>query len=235
VKDLAFNSAASCDWADALRNGNLQRAWEISDQSLHEYCLSGAIKHTGARHFQRIWRGEDLRNKRVLVRCYHGLGDTIQFIRFARALRTIARQVLVWGQPELFSLLRQVDGVDEVFPLHDGTPEFPYDVDIEVMELAHALRVTPEFVSSRVPYLLLDGSELRPPASPASPIKIGLVWEVGNWDRRRCVPPHMLARFTQDLAFDCFRFSKVRVAGGRPPFPPRILPCPISNPWRQRS
>jgi hypothetical protein len=71
-------------------------------------------------------------------------------------LRTIARQVLVWAQPELFSLLRQVDGVDEVFPLHDGTPEFPYDVDIEVMELAHALRITPEFVSSRVPCFVLD-------------------------------------------------------------------------------
>src|SRR3954468_15056403 len=125
-----------------MQGGELQRAWQISDRSLQEYRASGAVKHSGERHQQRIWRGEDLRNKRVLVRCYHGLGDTIQFIRFAKPLREIARQVIVWAQPELVALLRQVDGVDQVFPLHDGTPDFGYDTDIEVMELAHALRVT---------------------------------------------------------------------------------------------
>ena len=111
------------------------------DRSLQEYCRSGAIKHTGERHFQRIWRGEKLDGRCVLVRCYHGLGDTIQFVRFAKPLRAIAREVLICAQPELLELLRGVEGVDQLYPLHDGTPDARYDVDIEIMELAHALRI----------------------------------------------------------------------------------------------
>jgi hypothetical protein len=173
-----------------MQGGELQRAWQISDRSLQEYRASGAVKHSGERHLQRIWRGEDLRDKRVLVRCYHGLGDTIQFVRFAKPLRLIAREVILWVQPELLDLLHGADGVDQLHPLHDGTPDFPYDVDIEIMELAHALRATPDMIASRVPYLACGSAERL---AGDSQISIGLVWEVGNWDRRRCVPARKLS------------------------------------------
>jgi predicted outer membrane protein len=187
---------AAVDWAEAVRGADLERAWEISDRSLQEYCRSGVAKHAGERHFQRIWRGEPLEDRRVLVRCYHGLGDTIQFVRFAEPLRRIARKVLLWVQPELIELLRGVDGIDGLLPLHDGTPDVDYDVDIEVMELAHALRVTSAFVSGRVPYLRVPRSSNDQSAlqAPDSPVSVGLVWEAGNWDRRRCLPPSALAR-----------------------------------------
>ena len=185
--------AADRDWTDAMRNADFERAWQISDRSLRAYCASGAIKHSGERHFQRIWRGEDLRDKRVLVRCYHGLGDTIQFIRFAKPLRAIAREVIVWAQPELLALLCQVDGIDKVFPLHEGTPDFPYDVDIEVMELAHAVRATPQLISERVPYFPQGQSRRLTQRLPSS-VSIGLVWQAGNWDDRRSVPAPMFAR-----------------------------------------
>jgi hypothetical protein len=191
-----LSSAVDGDWAEAIRSANFRRAWEIGDRSLRQYCQSGAIKHTGERHFQRIWRGETLADKRVLVRCYHGLGDTIQFVRFVRPLRNIAREVLLWVQPELLEILRGVEGIDHLYPLHEGTPDFPFDVDIEIMELAHALRVTPELTSCSVPYLPIAQVSRQPSArSTQSPaISIGLVWEAGNWDRRRCVPPHALSR-----------------------------------------
>jgi hypothetical protein len=188
-----LNSALDRDWTEAMRGADLQHAWEISDRSLREYCASGAIKHTGERHFQRIWRGEKLTGRRVLVRCYHGLGDTIQFVRFARPLRDIAREVLLWVQPELLELLRGVEGVDQLWPLHDGTPETSYDVDVEIMELAHALRVTPELISRSVPYLRPAQSLPSTRLTPDPPISVGLVWEAGNWDRRRCVPPRALS------------------------------------------
>jgi hypothetical protein len=184
------------EWTAALRSGDFEGAWRISDRSLHEYCASGAIKHSGERHLQRIWRGEDLRNQRVLVRCYHGLGDTLQFIRFAGPFRELAREVIVWAQPELLSLVRGVEGVDKAIPLHDGTPDVEYDVDIEIMELAHALRATPGVVASAVPYLRAPDKP-APSLKPAS-LSIGLVWEVGNWDKRRSVPPHLLGRLSAE-------------------------------------
>ena len=191
-------NAAAVDggWADAMRSADFLRAWEIGDRSLRQYCQSGAIKHTGERHVQRIWRGETLADRRVLVRCYHGLGDTIQFVRFAKPLRQTAREVLLWVQPELLELLRGVEGVDQLHPLHDGTPDFAFDVDIEIMELAHALRVTPELTSCRIPYLPIArcARQAYARSTKGSAISIGLVWEAGNWDRRRCVPPHALSR-----------------------------------------
>jgi hypothetical protein len=184
------------DWTSALRAGDFERAWSISDRSLHQYCASGAVKHTGERHRQRIWQGEALAGRRVLIRCYHGLGDTLQFIRFAKPLRAIAREVVVWAQPELLSLLRKVEGVDAVLPLHDGTPAVSYDVDIEVMELAHALRATPQMIASRIPYLPQPARRRR--RIPSEPFAVGLVWEAGNWDRRRSVDPKLLARLTSE-------------------------------------
>jgi hypothetical protein len=180
-----------------MRRGDLERAWELCDRNLQEFCKSGPAKHTGERHFQRIWRGEKLEDRRVLVRCYHGLGDTIQFVRFAKPLREAAREVLIWVQPELLELLGGVEGIDSLHPLHDGTPDVDYDVDIEVMELAHALRVTPEIIARWVPYLHVGQCCLSHPSTQSTrgpPISVGLIWEAGNWDRRRCVPPRMLKR-----------------------------------------
>jgi hypothetical protein len=185
-----LDSALFPAWIDALRRNDFERAWEISDQSLNEYRDCDVIRHAKERHLQRVWRGESLENKRVLVRCYHGLGDTIQFIRFAKPLREIAREVIVWGQPALIPLLRGVEGIDRLAPLHDGTPDFDFDVDIEVMELAHALRATPQLVSSRVPYLL--GGRSETPHHVPSSLSIGLVWEAGDWNRARSVPACLL-------------------------------------------
>src|SRR5205085_11298386 len=96
---------------------------------------------------------EPLRDKRVLVRCYHGLGDTIQFCRLLAPLRKTAREVILWCQGELIPLLGTLHGVDCLLPLHDGAPEVDYDVDIEIMEIAHALRVDRRHIACCFPYL----------------------------------------------------------------------------------
>ncbi len=175
-----------------MRAGDFDTAWAINDIDLRLDCSVGPPKHVGARHFQRIWRGEDLTGKNVLVRCYHGLGDTIQFIRFAKPLRQIARRVTVWVQPELVSMIAQVEGVDHAMPLHDGTPDLDFDADIEIMELAHALRATTDMISGCVPYLSPVRKRIK--RLRTSKYSVGLVWEAGSWDQRRCVPLGALAR-----------------------------------------
>ncbi|MET0221631.1 MAG: hypothetical protein ABW213_13330 [Tardiphaga sp.] len=170
-----------------MRSGDFTRAWTIADRDLARLRGSGAAKHEGPRHLQRIWRGESLAGKAVLVRCYHGLGDTIQFARFLPALKNIAREVIVWCQPPLLDLIAQAPGVDRVLPLHDGAPGVPFEVDIEIMELPHALRAGRDLVEMRAPYLTPGGA----PAGPRSFVTscdVGLVWKVGAWDKRREVP-----------------------------------------------
>jgi hypothetical protein len=181
-------------WVAAMRAGDFDRAWAINDRDLALLCQTSQPKHQGPRHLQRIWRREELRGKRVLVRCYHGLGDTIQFIRFMPSLRRIAREVLVWCQPEVLALIERVDGVDRAMPLHDGTPDVPFDVDIEIMEIPHAIRAgRSEFEMPR-PYLRLASRHRSQRRRPDGPLLIGLVWEVGDWDKRRAVPAALLKR-----------------------------------------
>jgi hypothetical protein len=172
-----------------MRAGDFERAWAISDSDLT--MLAYPPKHTGPRHLQRIWRGEELRGKDVLVRCYHGLGDTIQFLRFMRPLRDVARRVTVWCQGELLPLVERTAGVDRAFALHDGTPEVDFEVDVEIMEVPHAIRARREQVEMRAPYVSLPPAiELSLPQGLA----VGLVWEVGNWDKRRTIPPSLLGQ-----------------------------------------
>src|SRR5215218_6426376 len=136
-------------WLARMRAGRFAAAWRVSDEAQR---VRAEIDCSGwPRHEQFIWRGEPLAGRRVLVRCYHGLGDTIQFVRFIRPLRALARHVVVWAQPALLELVASAAGVDEVLALHDGIPDADYDVDVEIMELPHALRVTA--IPSGVPYL----------------------------------------------------------------------------------
>jgi hypothetical protein len=180
-----------------MRAGAFPRAWAITDRDLATLALSP--KHTGPRHLQRIWRGEELANKHVLVRCYHGLGDTIQFLRFMPALAAVARSVTVWCQAELLPLVMRTEGVDLAIPLHDGTPCVEFETDIEIMEVPHALRSGREAAEMRAPYLTLpdDGAGAEP-LENSSGLAVGLVWEVGAWDKRRAVPAALLRRLAGD-------------------------------------
>ena len=177
----------------AMRANDFARAWAINERDLAGRLAANRPKHEGPRHLQHIWRGEPLAGARVLVRCYHGLGDTLQFIRFAAPLRRIAREVVVWAQSELLPLVAQVDGVDHALALHDGTPDLQYDADIEVMELPFASRATHEMIR-RVPYLQAPKPQSRFARDPNDgAFHIGLVWRAGGWDERRSIDLRLLA------------------------------------------
>ena len=176
-------------WTRHMRRGDFAAAWRLSDEVLraraHLPC-----SHL-PRHEQYLWNGAAIVGGRVLVRCYHGLGDTIQFIRYAPLVRARAREVIVWAQPALLEVLRGASGVDRVLPLHDGTPEADYDVDVEIMELPHLFRSTLETIPARVPYLSCPpvAGDRREPGS----CHVGVVWQAGDWDPLRSVPLTLLA------------------------------------------
>jgi hypothetical protein len=210
------------DWTAAMRAHDFARAWEINDRDLAQRIAAGDPKHRGPRHLQHIWRGEPLAGARVLVRCYHGLGDTLQFIRFAAPLRKIAREVIVWVQPELLPLVERVEGVDRALPLHDGAPHVDYDVDIEIMELAFALRATRNMIA-RVPYLAPACGRSRLRRTDAG-IHIGLVWRAGDWDRRRSIDLRLFAPVAE-AGVHWHLLQPLTNADAPPPFATSDLSC----------
>jgi hypothetical protein len=175
-------------WMEAMRRGDFDAAW----------CVSDALRRAGRivpqrpdqpRHLQCVWDGTPVDGRRVLVRCYHGLGDTLQFVRLLPLLRERAREVVLWTQPALVELLATVDGVDRVEPMHDGAPDIARDVDVELMELPYILRLSRERIPARVPYL-----GVRAPARANGERKrVGLAWRSGAWDPARSIPDASLA------------------------------------------
>lgn len=179
------------EWVQAMRRGDFAAAWNISDAQLR---TRGAQDHTKLpRHFQNIWDGRSLSGKRVLVRCYHGLGDTIQFIRYVALLKEVAAEVIVWVQPSLIPLLRSVKGIDQLLPLHDGVPDVEYDVDVELGELPHVFRTTLTNIPAEVPYIFVEPAML----GGGGRLRIGLIWVSGDWDTRRSVPFSEIQRLGQ--------------------------------------
>jgi hypothetical protein len=174
-------------WMRHMRRGDFAAAWEISDRVLRQ---RGEVSSRDLpRHLQSVWDGEPLDGKRVLVRCYHGLGDTIHFIRYVPLVKAVAAEVIVWAQPELLPLLRGVRGIDRLLPLHHGKPEAGYDIDVEIMELPHVFRTTLQTLPAEIPYLHVQPARIPDDAQPA----VGIVWRAGDWDERRSIPFPLLA------------------------------------------
>ncbi|MDQ2900653.1 MAG: tetratricopeptide repeat protein [Acidobacteriota bacterium] len=168
-------------WMINMLLGRFDRAWEESDRILHDRKKRGVDCRDWPPHFRFVWDGSPLDGKRVLIRCYHGLGDTIQFIRYVPPLKQIARSVTVQAQPELIPLLRSMRAIDGLVPL--SAPEPEYDVYIESMELPHVLRTMPGTIPSTVPYL-----HVETPPRASREFRVGLVWTAGAWRPERSIP-----------------------------------------------
>src|SRR3954454_12230856 len=127
-------------WTCHMLCGRFNAAWEESD----------AIERRGRPDPHRFWDGTSFRDRHLMVRCLHGLGDTIQFMRFIPLIRQQAASVTVQAQPSLKSLLAQTDIADQVMTW--GEPEPYWDGQVEINELPKIFRVT-EATIPNAPYL----------------------------------------------------------------------------------
>jgi hypothetical protein len=166
---------------DRMKRGDFEGAWRLSDLALG--CRPPADART-PRHEQPIWDGSALAGRRVLVRCYHGFGDTLQFLRYLPPLNRICREVTVWIQPELIDLLASTPDMGRLVPLHDGAPDVEFDTDVEIMELPYAFRTVERTIPREIPYIHVTPAVLP----PSSLTRVGIVWTAGTWDPRRSIP-----------------------------------------------
>ncbi len=182
-------------WIEAMRRGDYASAWRISDRVLNERVRSGVVCYDWPRHLQFIWRGAPLEGKRLFVRCYHGLGDTLQFVRLLALPKLRAAEITLWAQPQLLKVLQTVRGIDRLLPLHDGEPDVDYDVDIELMELSHAMRIELSDLPGPMPYIYVPAPAAA--KAKAQNRRIGVCWSAGDWRRERSVPAELLSPLTR--------------------------------------
>jgi hypothetical protein len=171
-------------WAAAMRAERYADAWAVAAQTLAERDPATRDDPALPYHLRWVWEGRSFDNRHVLVRCYHGLGDTLQFARFLPRLAERAASVTVEVQPRLLDLVATVaDGIAPV-PFDVDHPLPPAELDVEITELDFALRATPH--DAPPPYLYAPRAVL-PKGT------IALCYGAGEWDRERSVPPPLFA------------------------------------------
>lgn len=95
------------------------------------------------------WAGEDLDGRNLLVTTEQGLGDAIQFVRFARMLAARGARVTVETLPALARLLATAPGVTSTSLDGKDTPDY----SIPLLSIPGALGIRAGELACAVPYL----------------------------------------------------------------------------------
>jgi tetratricopeptide (TPR) repeat protein len=177
----------------ALLTGDFALGWA-------EYPWRWKTKQCQPRDFaQPPWDGRPLEGKTILLHAEQGLGDAIQFVRYAPLVKARGATVIVECPGPLMSLLASCPGVARVVGRGDRLP--PFDVQASLLSLPGIFHTSLEDIPAIVPYLFAEPGlvERWREEWGAGGWKIGLAWR-GNPnhanDRARSFP----LAFLQPLA-----------------------------------
>jgi tetratricopeptide (TPR) repeat protein len=146
--------------------------WKDSD------CLSTGEQRDFS---QPLWLGkESIAGKTILLYSEQGLGDALQFCRYARLVSDLGARVILEVHAPLRSLLAKLEGVSQLVTKGDALPDFDYQCPLLSLPLAFKTRLNT--IPSSAKYVASDSTKVaswqRKLGEKAQP-RIGLVWS-GN-------------------------------------------------------
>jgi len=174
-------------WLAAMHCGDYAAAFRINEAVI---AARDPLNRDDPRlpyHLRWVWDGRPYEGRNVLVRCYHGLGDTLQFARYLPILRQGVSSLTLEAPGALIPLFASLPGIDRLVPFVEHAPIPQSECDLEIMELPFALKLAPDAVLP--PYI-------KSSAAPLPKGTIGLCWQAGDWDGERSLPPDLLAPLT---------------------------------------
>ncbi|CAK0779302.1 Tetratricopeptide repeat protein [Azospirillaceae bacterium] len=138
----------------------------------------------------RLWRGEPLEGRTLLLHAEQGLGDTIQFVRYISLLAQRGARVILEATPPLERLLSRLAGVEQL--IRPGEPLPNHDWRCPLLSLPERFDTRLETIPMQTPYLEVDVATVaawktrvdaalsnRSSEDAPSPLKIGLIWAGG--------------------------------------------------------
>ena len=125
------------------------------------------------------WQGEPAPGQTVLLCAEQGLGDAIQFLRYAPRVKARVGRLIVSCPASLVNLFKATDGVDEVVPDSGPTPRS--DKYAMLLSLPRIFGTELATIPASIPYLKAPPNSWGPPPPPNDLAlrRIGLVW-AGN-------------------------------------------------------
>ncbi|MBM4146324.1 MAG: tetratricopeptide repeat protein [Nitrospira sp.] len=137
---------------------------------------------------QPSWHGQDIKGLTILLYAEYGFGDTIQFIRYAPLVAQLGATVIVECQKELTSLLKSVEGIQNVISHGETLPGF--DIHCSLMRLPIIFDTALENIPANIPYMTANPALVEKWRNRIlhddSKLKIGLVWAGISMPRKYC-------------------------------------------------
>jgi len=125
------------------------------------------------------WDGSSFPGKRLLIRYEQGMGDNLQFVRYAPMVKALGGTVMFETVRPLFGLLEGFDGIDRlVEAAPDGEPTVEFDLDAFALDLPRILGTTVETIPAEVPYIHADRTKIEywRGRLAGDDFKVGIVW-----------------------------------------------------------
>ena len=183
-----------------LRLGDFGRGWPK-----FEWRWDAVPGMRRAAYAQPLWLGgAPLAGRTILLHAEQGLGDTLQFCRFAAQVHALGARVLLEVQPPLRELLSGLEGVERVFAQGETLPDF--DFQCPLMSLPLALGTSLASIPAAGAYLASDPLKRaywRQRLGDEPALRVGVVWSGGfrphqpvTWgvnERRNMHPRHLAA------------------------------------------
>jgi tetratricopeptide (TPR) repeat protein len=184
-----------------LQRGDWTEGWKE-----YEWRLRKGTGSSRCPSSRPIWDGSAGNGRTILLWAEQGLGDAIQFSRYAFLVQNLGFRVVLHIPHILMQLFRSLGGVDEW--VVEGVPPPAHDVHCPLMGLPHRFATTLDTVPATVSYLSPDpdraGKWAKRLANDTRP-SIGLYWQ-GNphhpWDRHRSMPLRELAILNKAAAYN---------------------------------
>lgn len=187
-----------------LTKGELARGWEEYEWRKK----TGAFKKFKPPLDVPIWDGEEIAGKSLLLYPEQGMGDSINFIRYATLAHERGARVFCNCPPSLSNLFQMVKGIEQVIPWGMAVPVTDYQAAI--MELPKVFKTSYDNVPLAKGYI-------EPPPSDfagSEGLEVGIVWQ-GNPalknDANRSVP---LSLFDTLLDLEEAQFHSLQVGPG---------------------
>jgi len=160
---------------------------------------------------QPLWLGQEpIAGKRLLIHCEQGLGDTLQFCRFARSVADLGGIVFLEVQQSLVGLLQGLAGVAQVIAQGSPLPEFDYHCPM--MSLPLALRTTVATIPGADGYLHGDPAQVawwQARLGERTRPRIGLVWSgnpaQANDRKRSCALAGWIEHLPREFDYFCLQ------------------------------
>lgn len=171
--DARFNRACSL-----LLQGDYGRGWEDYESRWERLEMSQDRRRypVGSQ-----WDGKTpLAGKRILLWAEQGMGDTIQFSRYASAVKALGASVVLEVQPALQGLLSQLPFVDQVIGRGESLPDI--DLHCPLLSLPRIFSTRPQTIPALATQLLAPKDRIahwEKVLGPKEKFRVGVAWS-GN-------------------------------------------------------